>query len=534
MDKNKLGEDLFRVKTEIQALRTLQHKNIAKLLQVIENDTKIYLILEYCSGGELFDYIVAKSRLSEKESRQIMHSLLECLAYLHSHGFAHRDLKPENVLFDRNHNIKLIDFGLAAQSKESTKSLFHLKTCCGSPAYAAPELIAGEEYSGPAVDVWSAGVMLYALLVGQLPFDDENLTVLYKKIQSGQYKTPFWLSEQSKSVIASMLTTNPRKRITVKELLQHPWITGSSGEKQLVAVQKMLIDESLLWEVHKYFPLVALPELRKNIATKFGYQTATFWLLKDQYERNPNMFVTRKQSASAESVLDKISEESDDKLKKNKSDDLLSPKLVAVHPKAVESRKHKLHAPPVSHVTPAKRAAIYSTPTSSPVSKIPIKSPLRDSNATPVAPLNLQKPSQNGETPMKTPMKQFLVQTPKRSLLKRFLATATPSVATQPRNITTSIHTTSKNVTMTTFTDADECTKIFIESLTAKGIICKQKGYLIRCQMNNKYQKVLNFTLEVCKYGDCCAIQRNRLHGDAWHYKKICEEILRISNQNNQ
>ncbi|KAI1291902.1 Maternal embryonic leucine zipper kinase [Halotydeus destructor] len=169
MEKLKLGNDLFRVKTEIHALKNLQHNNIAKLYQVIETDKSIYLVLEYCSGGELFDYIVAKQRLSENESRGIMRSLIQCLAYIHEKGYAHRDLKPENILFDSNHNVKLIDFGLAAHPSDSA-ALSHLETCCGSPAYAAPELIAGHKYSGPAVDVWSAGILLYALLVGQLPF----------------------------------------------------------------------------------------------------------------------------------------------------------------------------------------------------------------------------------------------------------------------------------------------------------------------------------------------------------------------------
>lgn len=153
----------------------------------------------------------------------MMRSLVQCLAYCHLKGFAHRDLKPENILFDGNHKIKLIDFGLAAHP-ETNSGLSNLKTCCGSPAYAAPELISGHLYSGPAVDVWSAGVLLYALLVGQLPFDDENIAQLYKKIQAGNYMMPLWLSQDVRSLIKHMLQVDPKKRIDIKALLHNSWL----------------------------------------------------------------------------------------------------------------------------------------------------------------------------------------------------------------------------------------------------------------------------------------------------------------------
>lgn len=136
--------------------------------------------MEYCSGGELFDHIVEKNRCTESESRMFFRQIVSAVAYLHSLGYAHRDLKPENVLLDKDQNLKLIDFGLCARPEGGIQS--PLFTSCGSPTYAAPELVLGNQYLGPEVDVWAMGVLLYALLAGFLPFDDQHIDSLYKKI----------------------------------------------------------------------------------------------------------------------------------------------------------------------------------------------------------------------------------------------------------------------------------------------------------------------------------------------------------------
>ncbi|KAJ8930208.1 hypothetical protein NQ314_017016 [Rhamnusium bicolor] len=184
MDKGALGDDLPRVKLELKALQTLSHEHICKLYQVIETETIFFIIMEYCSGGELFDHIVEKNRLSESESRMFFRQIVSAVAYLHSLGYAHRDLKPvsylKNVLLDKFQNLKLIDFGLCARPSGGMES--PLYTSCGSPTYAAPELVLGMQYLGPEVDVWAMGVLLYALLAGSLPFDDHNIDSLYKKI----------------------------------------------------------------------------------------------------------------------------------------------------------------------------------------------------------------------------------------------------------------------------------------------------------------------------------------------------------------
>ena len=153
------------------------------------------MVLEYCPGGELFDYIVDRERLSEDESRAFFRQIVAAVAYIHQSGYAHRDLKPENILIDEEQQLKLIDFGLCANPKGGIASI--LETCCGSPAYAAPELVSGRNYIGSEADIWSMGVLLYALLCGFLPFDDENISSLYRKIQLGIYEKPSWLTIDS-------------------------------------------------------------------------------------------------------------------------------------------------------------------------------------------------------------------------------------------------------------------------------------------------------------------------------------------------
>ncbi|XP_074596761.1 maternal embryonic leucine zipper kinase-like [Brevipalpus obovatus] len=564
MDKTKLGEDLFRVKTEINALKILDHQHIAKLLQVIETEKMIYLVLEFCSGGELFDYIVSKSRLTEKESQEIMGSLIHCLAYIHSMGFAHRDLKPENILFDSKHRIKLIDFGLAANSTDNPTNLQHLRTCCGSPAYAAPELIRGLSYSGPAVDVWSAGVILYALLVGQLPFDDENMGNLYKKIQNGQYAVPTWLSPEAKNLVTSMIQIHPNKRTTIKNLMDDPWIRKYLPNKSN-EVQKNLFDDEILWQVHKFFPTYNYTELRHNILHKFGYQTATYWLLKQKKIASENLPIRRplllSNSISSPARVDQKA------MTATASPADRRHAVVAVKRPRPEGLENFHNSPKVSTFKPNDKASPKFTPKSeygqkeivtydtsprTPTSKIPV-SVLSPTNKAPQSPMSetpnnrkrklfSNSPSreqdkctadktymtskENFVTPAKRPAP---AQTPKKSLLKKILESATPS-RKHPRNITSSAPNATSNITMTNFSDPQNCIEKLMQALLAKGIECKRKGFTISCSLNNRYHQKLSFQLEVCQFGNSVALQRKRLRGDAWHYKKVCEEILRISN----
>lgn len=182
--------------------------------------------MEYASGKELFDYIVLKQRLTEIEACKFFQQIVSGIEYLHKLKIVHRDLKPENLLLDHKKEIKIADFGLSNLYSKGEL----LKTACGSPCYAAPEMIAGKRYSGLMVDIWSSGIILYAMLCGYLPFEDKNNDVLYKKITDGKFTIPSYVSEQAADLIRRILNTDPTKRININNIRNHPWfnITNSS------------------------------------------------------------------------------------------------------------------------------------------------------------------------------------------------------------------------------------------------------------------------------------------------------------------
>ena len=185
---------------------------------VIKTPSEIIMVLEY-AGGELFDYIVAHGKMQEDEARRFFQQMLCAVEYCHRHKIVHRDLKPENLLLDDNLDVKIADFGL---SNIMTDGNF-LKTSCGSPNYAAPEVIGGKLYAGPEVDVWSCGVILYVLLVGRLPFDHEHIPTLFARIARGTYMVPTWMSAGAANLIKKMLVVNPVQRATIEDIRMDPW-----------------------------------------------------------------------------------------------------------------------------------------------------------------------------------------------------------------------------------------------------------------------------------------------------------------------
>lgn len=262
-----------KVQREINILHLCTHPHIIRLYEVIDTPTDIFLVNEYVSGGELFDYIVSKGRLSADEARNFFHQIVSGVEYCHFQKIVHRDLKPENLLLDANLNIKIADFGLSNLMRDGD----FLRTSCGSPNYAAPEVISGHLYAGPEVDVWSCGVILYALLCGSLPFDDESIPNLFKKIKSGMYSLPTHLSQLAKNLIPRMLEVDPMKRITIPEIRLHPWFQHKLPpylrhppelmEKQERVVDGEVIDEVMKLPFHKAYGTNGANHLMNGVMT---------------------------------------------------------------------------------------------------------------------------------------------------------------------------------------------------------------------------------------------------------------------------
>eukprot|EP01083_Nonionella_stella_P005795 16721_1 len=207
-----------KIEAEIAILASLNHPHVIRLYDVIQTSSHKFVVMEHL-GIELFDYIVSTGRLPEPEARKYFQQMICAMEYCHSKGIVHRDLKPENILLDHNNNLRICDFGLSNKMKDG----YFLRTSCGSPNYAAPEVICDELYEGPEVDVWSCGVILYALLCGSLPFDDESAVNLLNKIRSGIYKIPQYVPKRASHLIHRMLTVHPLKRITIHQIKQCRW-----------------------------------------------------------------------------------------------------------------------------------------------------------------------------------------------------------------------------------------------------------------------------------------------------------------------
>ncbi|XP_055354632.1 serine/threonine kinase SAD-1-like [Paramacrobiotus metropolitanus] len=231
INKEKLSESvLTKVEREIAIMKLVEQPHVLALYDVYENKKYLYLVLEHVGGGELFDYLVKKGRLTPKEARKFFRQIISALDFCHSHGICHRDLKPENLLLDDKTNIRIADFGMASLQMNGSM----LETSCGSPHYASPEVIRGERYDGRRADVWSCGVILYALLVGALPFDDDNLRNLLEKVKKGVFHIPHFVPPECQNLLRGMIEVDPNKRMTIAQIIRHPWVcAGGKGELEL-------------------------------------------------------------------------------------------------------------------------------------------------------------------------------------------------------------------------------------------------------------------------------------------------------------
>ncbi|XP_050211560.1 CBL-interacting serine/threonine-protein kinase 24 [Mercurialis annua] len=305
-----------QIKREISIMKIVRHKHIVILHEVLASRTKIYIILEFVTGGELYDKIVNHGRLHENDARRYFQQLVDAVAHCHSKGVYHRDLKPENLLLDAFGNLKVSDFGLSALPQQGV-GLLH--TTCGTPNYVAPEVISHRGYDGAAADVWSCGVILYVLMAGYLPFDEVDLPTLYKKINAAEYSCPFWFSSGAKSLIDKILVPNPKTRITIEGIKKHSWF-----RKNYVPVKQSDKEEVDLDDVRAVFDDIEdkyVAEQSENsevsplimnafemITLSQGLNLSVLFDRRQDYVRRQTRFVSRKPAKDIISTIETVAE----------------------------------------------------------------------------------------------------------------------------------------------------------------------------------------------------------------------------------
>lgn len=581
IDKSSLGKDLDRVKLEVAALKDLAHQNICRLYQVIETSCRIYLVLEYCPGGELFDYVVQRGRLNEDKARHFFRQIVSAVAYVHRQGYAHRDLKPENLLLDADDNVKLIDFGLCAKPKAGMTA--SLRTCCGSAEYAAPELVAGREYIGSAADIWSMGALLYVLLCGRLPFHADNTAVLFRMIQAGKYTCPDWLSDRSVNLLSRMMAVSPERRITMTQLVNHPWlIEGYEGPVSFESIYSgSRLDDEVVAE------LAVSCGRPKNFVTaeinqrKCDYMTATYQLLLEKKNRggkirlslpahNPETtspsshdrvvkqpaprtvssrsplrnFMERWLSGSTQplALVKDIAYGTSVRLPLQKSKDLWEPCIELRGDDKVNINQPDLLTPARTTQNDMQDMLVWPDGQGE---------PLGDSASMAVDSLQkadgsnwrqgrhispLGDKTAGSSSPRVGSSTKYVFSSIERGLGRmRLMMTSchrsrsefSKVLQSGPRKVETM-----QNVsTMPATLNPDQVLDSLRAALQRIGIVCKQERHTLWGRVLDDRGKVqLTFELEVVKVPQpgLLGISRKRLTGDAWHYKRVCEEVLKI------
>uniref|UniRef100_A0A1A7YKC9 Protein kinase domain-containing protein n=2 Tax=Iconisemion striatum TaxID=60296 RepID=A0A1A7YKC9_9TELE len=283
------------IENEIAVLRKIKHENIVALEDIYESSNHLYLIMQLVSGGELFDRIVEKGFYTEMDASRLIRQVLDAVNYLHSMAIVHRDLKPENLLLDEKNNIRIADFGMA--SLQVGENL--LETSCGSPHYACPEVIRGEKYDGRKADAWSCGVILFALLVGALPFDDDNLRNLLEKVKLGVFHMPHFIPPDCQNLLRGMIEVDATKRLTLEQIQKHTWYLAGKNEPEpeqpvprKVAIRTLSseeIDPDVLESMHSLGCFRDKDKLTKDLLSEDDNQEKMiYFLLLDRKERYPS------------------------------------------------------------------------------------------------------------------------------------------------------------------------------------------------------------------------------------------------------
>ena len=273
-------EDYKLIKKEMSILKLVKHRYIIQLYEILQTPNHIFIVMEYCDGKDIMDYILSKNFLSEFDALKYFQQLINALFYLHSQNIAHRDIKIDNILLDRNKNLKLIDFGLSI--KYSNEKL--LEQPCGTIVYSAPEILLGQPYHGMLADVWSSGIVLYGMLLGYLPFDDNDDNINKKLIIKGKIDIPEYINPWAKDLLIHMLDINPMTRYTLRDIKDHPWFNMNKfifTRGIIIGYHKIPVDENILdlCEHYNYDKNQIRNSIIKN---KFNSGTALYYLLVRQ------------------------------------------------------------------------------------------------------------------------------------------------------------------------------------------------------------------------------------------------------------
>ncbi|XP_055998141.1 serine/threonine-protein kinase BRSK2-like isoform X2 [Ostrea edulis] len=387
VNREKLSESvLMKVEREIAIMKLIEHPHVLGLFDVYENKKYLYLVLEHVSGGELFDYLVKKGRLTPKEARRFFRQIISALDFCHSHNICHRDLKPENLLLDDKNNIRVADFGMASLQVEGSM----LETSCGSPHYACPEVIRGEKYDGRKADVWSCGVILYALLVGALPFDDDNLRQLLEKVKKGVFHIPHFVSPDCQNLLRGMIEVNPDLRLTLEQIHKHSWVVvDSQGLVELELPVSQVVQTSVIPTVEDLDPdvLSTMNSLQcfkdkdklvtELLSTKHNTEKVVYFLLLDRKLRNPSIeddHEIRLRSESADPPRKRV-----DAVQLNHQNGQPRLSLGSISEGSPVASRRALA------VQRVRKASLSSSPSSSPISsvRIPARGPTHSPSATP-------------------------------------------------------------------------------------------------------------------------------------------------------
>ncbi|KAL6534845.1 CBL-interacting serine/threonine-protein kinase 6 [Orobanche gracilis] len=305
-----------QVKREISVMKMMQHHpNIVELHEVLASKTKIYFAMDYIRGGELFAKIV-RGRLREDSARNYFQQLISAIDFCHSRGVYHRDLKPENLLLDEDSKLKVADFGLSAFTDHLRQDgLLH--TTCGTPAYVAPEVIGKKGYDGAKADIWSCGVILYVLLAGYLPFQEDNIVSMYRKIYRGDFKCPPWFSPESRKIITKMLDPNPETRLNIGQIMDSSWFKKSlprslrmNEDREIMADDETIVGKGKEIETLNAFHIISLSE---------GFDLSLLFEEKKRIEKEEMRFATARPASSVISKLEEVGKMGNFSVKKSNS-----------------------------------------------------------------------------------------------------------------------------------------------------------------------------------------------------------------------